>query len=414
MAACWSAANASRCPSGMRAGDDSDSRRPHRSRSARMRRSAGRAFASSMPERSSSCPASSTRTSTSTIPAAPTGRASSTATRAAAAGGVTTLVDMPLNSIPATTSVAGLEAKRRAAAGRCHVDVALLGRRRARQPRRARAARARRACAASSASSARPASTSSSTSPSAICARRCRCSRRSDLPLLAHAELPAVLRTPARRSAPLRDVAREPAARQPSTPPSICWCGWPREFARPRAHRPPRGRRTRCPALRAARAAGVGVTVETCPHYLTFAAEEIADGATAFKCAPPIRERDHRERLWTGLAGGDIDLVATDHSPGAAGAEGAGRRRLRARLGRHRVAAARAGRGVDRRWRRGDLPLDRLPQWLAAAPARLAGLGGRKGAIAAGCDADLVVFDPDATVTVDAARALSSPSRHAV
>ncbi len=69
------------------------------------------------------------------------------------------------------------------------------------------------------------------------------------------------------------------------------------------------------PSIAAARAAGVPITVETCPHYLTFAAEEIADGDTAFKCAPPIRERDHRERLWRALADGAIDLVATDHSP---------------------------------------------------------------------------------------------------
>src|SRR5204863_3663957 len=69
------------------------------------------------------------------------------------------------------------------------------------------------------------------------------------------------------------------------------------------------------PMLREARAEGVAVTVETCPHYLTFAAEEIADGAIQFKCAPPIRERENRERLWTALEEGVIDLVATDHSP---------------------------------------------------------------------------------------------------
>jgi allantoinase len=154
------------------------------------------------------------------------------------------------------------------------------------------------------------------------------------------------------------------------------------------------------PVIRAARAAGVALSVETCPHYLTFAAEEIADGATAFKCAPPIRSRANRDRLWAALVNGDIDLVATDHSPAPPALKHlddgdfvrawGGVASLQ--LGLPIVWTGAAARGV---------PIERLADWLAARPARLAGLPA-KGAIAVGRDADLVVFDPDSEWTVDA------------
>jgi allantoinase len=156
-------------------------------------------------------------------------------------------------------------------------------------------------------------------------------------------------------------------------------------------------------ALRAARRDGVPITVETCPHYLTFCADEIADGATAFKCAPPIRGRDNRERLWDGLGRGEIDLVATDHSPAPPALKGIEHGDfLRAwggiasvQLGLAAVWTGAASRGYT---------LDQVARWMAAAPARLAGLDARKGSIAAGRDADLVVFDPDATFVVEPAR----------
>jgi allantoinase len=146
------------------------------------------------------------------------------------------------------------------------------------------------------------------------------------------------------------------------------------------------------PVLRAARAEGLPVTVETCPHYLTFAAGDIPSGATEFKCAPPIRGRENREALWTALQAGEIDLVATDHSPcppsmkagGFASAWGG-------------VASLQLGLAIV--WKhaaeRGIGP-ERLVRWMAAAPARLAGLGRRKGAIAPGFDADLAIWNPDA------------------
>jgi allantoinase len=142
--------------------------------------------------------------------------------------------------------------------------------------------------------------------------------------------------------------------------------------------------------------------VETCPHYLTFASEDIRDGATLFKCAPPIRERAHRERLWQALMAGDIDLVATDHSPAPPSLkkidEGdfvrawGGVASLQVGLAAVWTSAVRRGAGVAD-----------LANWLSEAPARLAGLSGRKGIIARGADADLVFWDPDAESAVDPA-----------
>ena len=150
--------------------------------------------------------------------------------------------------------------------------------------------------------------------------------------------------------------------------------------------------------LRAARAEGLPITVETCPHYLTFCAEEIPDGATLFKCAPPIRGRANRDALWQALVDGDIDLIATDHSPCPPSMKADGDFvRAWGGIAALELSLPAVWTGASAR----GIPLERVAQWLSAAPARLAGLDGRKGSIAAGKDADLVVWDPEAEFLVD-------------
>jgi allantoinase len=155
------------------------------------------------------------------------------------------------------------------------------------------------------------------------------------------------------------------------------------------------------PLLAEARVDGLPLTAETCPHYLYFAAEDVPDGRTDFKCSPPIREAANRERLWEGLARGIVDMVVSDHSPctpelkdlerGDFLAAWGGIASLQLRLPVMWTEARRRGFG-----------LRDLARWLCAAPAELAGLRGRKGALASGHDADLVVWDPEAEMAVEA------------
>ena len=156
------------------------------------------------------------------------------------------------------------------------------------------------------------------------------------------------------------------------------------------------------PRITAARRSGVPITVETCPHYLTFAADDIRDGATPFKCAPPIRDSRHRDHLWDGLDRGSIDLIASDHSPappslkhiddGDFVAAWGGIASLQLSLRAVWTGAARRGYSMAD-----------VSRWTATAPARLAGLEACKGAIRPGLDADLVFFDDENTTPVDPA-----------
>jgi allantoinase len=321
------------------------------------------------------------------------------ATRAAAAGGVTTIVDMPLNSIPATTSVFGLEAKRRAAAGSCYVDVAFWG---GVVPGNtddleplARAGVAGFKCflAPSGVDEFPHVAEADLLQAFPVLARL-------ELPLLAHAELPDRLLDPP-SSADRRRYATWLDSRPPASEHDAIelLARLSREHG-VHVHIVHLAASDALPIVRRARDSGAAITVETCPHYITFAAEDIADGATPFKCAPPIRSQTHREGLWQGLADGEIDLVATDHSPAPAAMKHLDDGDfLRAwggiaslQLGLAAVWTGAAERGLSLAW---------LSQAMAAAPARLAGLDQRKGTIASGRDADLVIWDPDQTFIVD-------------
>ena len=162
--------------------------------------------------------------------------------------------------------------------------------------------------------------------------------------------------------------------------------------------------------LRAAKGEGLPVSVETCPHYLHFTAEEIPDGATLCKCAPPIRSAENREKLWQGLREGVIDLVATDHSPCPPEMKKLDEGNFKTAWGGISSLSVALPVVWTEAQKRG-FGLTDIARWMADGPARLAGCGSRKGRIATGCDADLVVFDARAEFTVTKER---THQRHAV
>ncbi|HSK76974.1 MAG TPA: allantoinase AllB [Thermoanaerobaculia bacterium] len=335
-----------------------------------------------------------------------------TATRAAAAGGITTLVDMPLNSVPATTTREGLRAKVEAARGRCRVDAGFWG---GVVPGNAGGNAGELAglwqdgalgfkafLVPSGVDEFQHVEEKDLREALPVLARL-------GAPLLAHAELPGPIEAAAgvwdgAGPAGLREYgrylrSRPDAAEVEAVELLVRLC---RETGA-RVHIVHVSSAEVLPILRQARAEGLPLTAETCPHYLTFTAEEIPDGGVAFKCAPPIRSRENRERLWEALREGLIDLVATDHSPSPP-------ERKKVETGDFRGAwggIASLQIALPAVWtearKRGFTPAD-LAGWLCAAPARLAGLEGRKGAIAPGRDADLVVWDPEARFTVEPER----------
>jgi allantoinase len=327
-----------------------------------------------------------------------------TATRAAAAGGTTALVDMPLNSIPATTTRAALAEKRAAAQGQCAVDVGFWG-------------------------GVVPGNVNELAGMVADGIRGFKCflvdsgvaefgwvdeaalapamRALADLrvPLLVHAEV----------AGPIDAVAAEIAAMDPrkyatylaSRPPeaeeeAIALITRLCRTTRARTHIVHHSAASALPMIAGARAEGLPLSAETCPHYLRFTAEAVPDGATPYKCAPPIRSAANREALWRALGEGTLALVASDHSPCTPALKAIEAGDFLAAWGG--VAGLQLALPVT--WteaRRRGFGLTTIAQWMSAAPARLAGLT-RKGSIAAGKDADLVVFADDQGWTVDVAR----------
>ncbi len=320
-----------------------------------------------------------------------------TATRAAAAGGVTTLIDMPVNSIPPTTTHEAFHSKVQAAAGRILVDVGFWG---GLVPGNAAELAPLRAAGIFG--------FKGFLSPSGVPEfrevaeedLRAAMPRLAGGPLLVHAEWPALL-------APMDGSPRAYASYLASRPRTaeneavdriVHLC---REFRTP-VHILHLSSAGALETLALARSEGLPVTAETCPHYLFFAAEEIPEGATEFKCAPPIRERENRERLWAALGQGIIGMVVSDHSPsppelklkesGDFSAAWGGISSLGLTLAAVWTAASERG-----------FALADVARWMCAAPARLAGLTPWKGAIAEGLYADLVVWNPEQWWTVDLA-----------
>jgi allantoinase len=328
------------------------------------------------------------------------------ATQAAAAGGVTTLIEMPLNSIPATTTVAGYREKLAATGGKLYVDVGFWG-----------------GVVPGNAAELRP------LWEAGVFGFKCflvasgveefQHAAESDLraalpelaalnvPLLAHAELPGPIEKAAETSIPGQPahfyatwLASRP--REAENQAIALLLRLANEF-NTHIHIVHLSSSDAISQLRYAKSQTTRLSVESCPHYLTFISEEIPDGATEFKCAPPIRENENREKLWAALRDGTIDLIASDHSPCPPSMKLQERGDFRRAWG----GIASLQLGLPAVWtqaRSRGYAFTDIAKWMCGAPARLAGLDGRKGSIAPGHDADIVIWNPDSTFRVDPAR----------
>jgi allantoinase len=323
-----------------------------------------------------------------------------TATRAALSGGVTTLVDMPLNCLPETVDTRALEAKRRAAAKKYWCDWAAWG-------------------GVVRGNSAELLPLADAGVPGFKCflihsgietfqwveerdlRDALKVLRSRGLPLLAHAELsgPVERATAALSKADWRSYGTYLASRPDEAEVEAIrlLIALAEEFD-VQIHIVHLSSARALPLIREAKSRGVKISIETCPHYLWFAAEEIPDGATEFKCAPPIRSAENRELLWAALNEGLIEMVATDHSPCPPSMKKSSNLGDAGYWDKAWGGIASLGLELPVMWtsmRKRGIPLERVGEWMAARPAALAGMSGKKGAIVAGADADFAVFDPN-------------------
>jgi allantoinase len=319
------------------------------------------------------------------------------ATAAALAGGITTICDMPLSSVPVTTTASALAAKLAAASGQCAVDVAFWG---GAVPGNDDQIEAlldagviglKCFLAGSGAAEFPPLDT-------AGLRQAMRRLAGAGVPLAVHAEDPGEVSEPAGPTYDAFVASRPPTAERRAIEAVVAAAaatGAQAHIAHLSAGE--------CAALiGAAQAAGISLTAETCPHYLYFAAEEVPAGHTEFKCCPPIRYAPNREALWRALEAGVISGIVSGHSPCAPElkklAEG-DFRTARGGIASLQVALPAVWSAARKRGR----TLSDIARWMSLFPAQLAGLDGRKGVIAAGADADLVAFDPEAAHPVSAA-----------
>jgi allantoinase len=324
-----------------------------------------------------------------------------TATRAAAAGGVTTLIDMPLNSIPATTTAAALETKRAAARNTCWVNVGFWG---GVVPGNAGDLRALHRAGVfgfkcflvpSGVPEFENVNEDDLRASLPILAEM-------DVPLLVHAELPGPIEEATKRLAKAdpRKYAtwlrsRTAAAETQAIEMMIALA---REF-NARVHIVHLSSKLSVQLIRRAKKEGLRVTAETCPHYLAFSSRGIRRGATEFKCAPPIRDSRNKKGLWRALEKKTIDFVVSDHSPSPP----AMKCRDTGNFFRAWGGISSLQLGLPVMWTKfhgRNYSFHHLVRWMCSGPARLAGLEGHKGAIAAGYDADIVIWNPEKRIIV--------------
>jgi allantoinase len=319
-----------------------------------------------------------------------------TATRAAAAGGVTTLVDMPLNSVPATTTVAALEAKRAAARKKCWVNVGFWG---GVVPGNAGELRAMHRAGVfgfkcflvpSGVAEFENVGETDLRAAMPILAEL-------DLPLLVHAELPAPIERATKRLAEADPrsyaswLGSRPAVAE--TQAIELMIALAREFDA-HVHIVHVSSELSVALIRRAKKAGIRVTAETCPHYLAFTAGGIRRGATQYKCAPPIRDWHNQAGMWRALKTKAIEMVVSDHSPSPPAMKSK-------RTGNFFQAwggISSLQLGLPVMWTKmsgRNYPFERLLRWMCGGPAQLAGLEENKGAIAVGFDADIAVWNPE-------------------
>ncbi|MFD8151225.1 allantoinase AllB [Streptomyces sp. NPDC001046] len=318
-----------------------------------------------------------------------------TATRAAAAGGITTLVDMPLNSLPPTTTVPHLRTKQQVAADKAHIDVgfwggALPGNVKDLRPLHEAGVFGFKAFLSPSGVEEFP-----HLDREALSRAMAEIAAFGGL-LIVHAEDPRLLATAPQQPGPRYAdfLASRPRDAEDT---AIAQLIREARALDARVHVLHLSSSDALPMIAEARAEGVRITVETCPHYLTLTAEEVPDGASEFKCCPPIREAANQDLLWQALADGTIDCVVTDHSPSTADLKTddfatawGGISGLQLSLSAVWTEARRRGHG-----------LEDVVRWMSARTSALVGLDDRKGAIAPGRDADFAVLAPDETFTVD-------------
>ncbi|KAI8384071.1 allantoinase [Blakeslea trispora] len=327
-----------------------------------------------------------------------------TGTKAAAAGGITTVIDMPLNAIPPTTTVENFDIKLKAAQGQCHVDVGFWG---GVVPDNAselpgligKGVRGFKCFLIESGVDEFPCVNEADV--------RLAMDQmiNSDCVLLFHAEMDSCNRAQVEQTQDPRTYASFLHSRPQSleTDAIDMIIRLTKEYhtqGKPvKTHIVHLSAATAVPAIREAKASGAPLTVETCFHYLNFDAETIEDGATHYKCCPPIREASNRELLWDALLDGAIDYVVSDHSPCTANLK----KQDTGDFGQAWGGIASVQFGLPVLWTEGrkrGVRLQDIVRWLSSVPAKRTNLNHKKGEIRLGNDADLVIWRPDSAFDI--------------